>query len=108
MTDVTVAYGTAKTATQSITPDEVFNTIILLAGGASDTSLTLGTLTNPKIIMVFGGADVSFKLGSDGTDAIGADPFAVVADDGNGLSETIILLSNSGAGEITVYVYAEE
>lgn len=107
MSDVTLAVGT-KTETQSVTPGEVFNQTLKLAAAASDTSLTLGTLTDPKFIAVYGGEGISFKLGSGGTDAITADPMAIICADNDGIGESIILLSNSSASEVVVYVYAEE
>ncbi len=107
MTAVTVAYGSTKTATQSVTPVEVFEQRVRLAAGASDTTLTLGSLSNPKFVMVFGESDISVKIAS-GTDALDADPFMVLADDKNGLGFASILLSNGGTSERTVYVYAEE
>jgi len=108
MTAITVNYGTTKTLSETITPVEVFNTTILLPGSASDTSVTLGSLTDPKLLMVYGADDISFKLNADGTDVIRADPVAVIMDTKNGLGITAILLSNGGASEQTVYVYAEE
>ena len=107
MTDVTVSYGSTKTATQSVSAVEIFEQRVRLAADASDTSLTLGSLTNPKFVMVFGDSDISVKIAA-GTDALDADPFMVLADDKNGLGFASILLSNAGSSERTIYVYAEE
>lgn len=100
--------GKTTTATETGTVGEVFENVVKLAGGAVDISLTLGTLTDPKFIVVMS-ADpgVSFKLGAGGADSIGASPAGVVAD-ADGLNETIILLSNSGVAEYDVTVIAGE
>lgn len=95
------------TGTQSGTEVEYFKNTITLPGSASDTSLTLGTLTDPTVIAVFGATGISFKLGSGGTDSIKANPFAAIAD-ADGIGESVILLSNGDASEQTVTVIAAE
>lgn len=107
MTDIDVNYGSTKEETMSTTPGETFATEVKVPAGASDTSLKLGLLTDPVVLVVYGATGVSFKLDSTGTDPIKANPFAVVSDE-DGLSIDEILLSNSAAQEQTVYVYAEE
>jgi hypothetical protein len=81
-----------------------FKLTVTLQASTSDSSLTLGGLDDPLYIGVFGAKGCSFKLGSGGTDVIGCFPFGVVTDE-DGLSETIVLLSNSDsvAHEVTVY-----
>jgi len=91
------------------TVGEKFNHTMKLAGLAADISLTLGALTVPKYIIVVGGASgVSFKLGGAGTDVINAYPYAAICSDTAGFACTAILLSNSGAQEVDVTVYAGE
>lgn len=86
---------------------EKFRHEMKLAAGATDVSLTLGAMTDPVYVSVKGTTGVSFKLASGGTDAIGANPCAIVTnDDGLGISE--ILLSNSGGSEVDVVVLAAE
>lgn len=98
---------TLGTATGTV--GEKFNHTMRLAGAASDISLTLGAITNPKYIIVVASATgVSFKLGGAGTDAINAYPYAVVCSDTAGFACTAILLSNGGAQECDVTVYAGE
>lgn len=93
--------------TGSGTSSEKFRHELKLAAGAADVSLTLGTMTDPVYISVEGAEGVSFKLATEGTDSIGANPCAIVADeDGLGISE--ILLSNSGGAETDVVVLAAE
>ena len=107
MSDIDVNYGSTKEETMSTTPGETFAAEVKVPAGASDTVLKLGLLTDPIALIVYGATGVSFKLDSTGTDAIKANPFAVVADE-DGLSIDEILLSNSAAQEQTVYIYAEE
>ena len=86
---------------------EKFRHELKLAAGASNVSLTLGTMTDPVYISVKGDSGVSFKLATEGSDSIGANPCALVADeDGLGVEE--ILLSNSSGAEVDVVVLAAE
>jgi hypothetical protein len=96
-----------ETSTNALDVNEKFQMTILLAGNASDTSITLGSITNAKYIVVIGARGISFKLGSGGSDDIGADPFGVVSDE-YGLGENIVLLSNSRPSEQSVIVMAGE
>jgi hypothetical protein len=96
-----------ETATGSGETTETFKSVIALPAGASDTSLTLGTITDPLYIAVFGGEGISFKLGAAGTDEIGANPVGVVSDE-QGLGETVVLLSNDSGVEVEVAVLAAE
>ena len=100
--------GKTITATDTGTVGEAFEHTLELAGLASDISLTLGTITDPVYIIVIAAAEgVSFKLGAGGADDIGAYPVGMVSDTA-GLSETIILLSNSAMAAISVTVLAGE
>ena len=110
MADVVIAVtiGGVAVATSTITPQETFQTMVRLPGAAVDTSLTLGLLTNPKYLVVAGPVGTSFKLNVGGTDAIQCNPIAVLTEEDLGRALTLILLSNSQAGEATVYVYAGE
>jgi hypothetical protein len=85
-----------------------FISVISLANGAADTSLTLGSLTDPKVLVVIGATGITFKLGAAGTDSIGADQVAAICDEGTGLGITEILLSNSDSVTHAVTVYAAE
>jgi hypothetical protein len=102
-----VDLDSVELASQTGTVGEKFSHTMLLGAGDSDTSLVLGAITDPKYIIVVGAKGVSFKLGAAGTDVIGANPIAIVADE-DGLSETQILLSNSDSQEHEVQVYAGE
>jgi len=77
-----------------------------VAAGASDVSLSLGTLTHPKLIFVAGPTGVSFKL-TGGTDVIPAFPGTLITDE-DGFANASILLSNSGGAEATVQIVACE
>ena len=103
--------GSATDRTETITVDDTgtqfFWIEVVIAAGAADTSVALGGMTDPKVLAVYGGTGVSFKLDSGGTDAIGADPLAVVGDENNGLGISEILVSNSGAQQ-TVGIFAAE
>jgi hypothetical protein len=79
---------------------------VKLSAGSSDTSLTLSLLTDPVLIYVEGGPGVSFKL-AGGTDAIHANPCALITD-AEGFSNASILLSNSSGVEVDVKVVAVE
>ena len=82
---------------------------VQLDTAASDVVLLLDLETDPKVLIVVGEAGVSFKLGNTGgTDAIGADPVAVVSNEGDGLGITGIQLSNSSAVTTAVTVMAFE
>ena len=97
-----------KTVTADASCTENFWAEVKLPAAAADTVLLLNLLTDPKILVVAGGTGISFKLNSIGTDAIGADPIAVVSNEDAGLSIDQILLSNSSAVETTVTVIAAE
>jgi len=79
---------------------------IKLAAGVSDTSLTLGTITHPKLIYVQGGSGISLKL-VGGTDVIPANPSALITNL-DGFANASILLSNSSGVELTVYILVAE
>jgi hypothetical protein len=98
----------SETVTADDSCDEEFWATVTLPAAASDTVLKLNLLTDPKILIVVGATGVSFKLDSTGTDAIAADPYAVVANEDAGLGIDEILLSNSDASEHTVTVVAWE
>ena len=78
-----------------------------IPGGASDTNIKLGLLTDPIWLAVFGDEGINFKILEDGT-ALEANPFAFVADvvDGLGISE--LWVSNDDAEEHIVYILAAE
>lgn len=97
-----------KTVTGTGTIAEEFWASVKLPAGASDTALILNLLSDPSMLVVYGGTGVSFKLNAGGTDAISADPFAVVADDNDGLDIDRILLSNSDGEEHDVIIVAYE
>lgn len=97
-----------KTTTVTGSHTEEFITIINLPPAAADTSLALGGLTAPKVLVVVGGTGVTFKLGAAGTDDIGADGVAAVCDEGSGLGITEILLSNGDSQAHACTVYAAE
>ena len=86
---------------------EKFTHELKLAGDAVDVSVSLGTISNPVIIAVECPDGCTFKLGSGGTDAIGAGPVAVVSN-ASGLAVTEILISNPGPSEVDVVVIAAE
>jgi len=97
-----------KTATATVALTEEFWATVKLPGSASDTVLKLNLLTDPAMLIVYGDEGISFKLNSTGTDAIGADPFAVVANNADGLGIDEVLLSNSDASEHDVTIIAIE
>ena len=104
--------GTTSERSESATADascnETFWAEVNVPAAASDTTLKLNLLTDPLVIVVIGGTGISFKLDSTGTDAISADPIAVVGNEGSGLDIDEILLSNSDTEEHTVIVIAFE
>lgn len=96
------------TTTADDTHDESFWAEVSLPAAATDTVLLLNLLADPKILVVLGGTGVSFKLGhTGGTDAIAADPIAVVGDEDAGLGITGIQLSNSDtqAHDVTIVAF---
>lgn len=101
----TTVQGVSASGAGTIT--EEFVTTITLAASASDISLTLGGITDPKYVIVVGGTGCSFKIGAGGADAIGCNPFGAFCDP-DGLSETIVLLSNSDGQSQAVTIYAGE
>lgn len=104
--------GTATDRSESETADEscseTFWAEVSLEAGAADTALKLNLLTDPKILVVFGAKGVSFKLDSTGTDAIYANPIAIVGDEDDGLDIDEILLSNGDSQAHDVTVFAAE
>lgn len=104
--------GTTTDRTKTVTGDdtctETFWAEVSLPPAAVDTALLLNLLTDPKILVVAGGTGISFKLNAAGTDAIGADPIAIVANEDAGLNINQILLSNSDTQAHTVTVVAME
>lgn len=78
-----------------------------IAGLASDVNVKLGTLTAPVFLAIWGSAGVSVKIAEGGT-AIGADPFAFIANADAGLGISEVWLSNSNAAEATVTILAAE
>jgi len=103
---------TATERTETVTADEecteTFWAEVQLEASAADVALLLNLLTDPLILVVIGGKGVSFKLDSTGTDDIGADPVAVVANEDAGLGIDQILLSNSDSVAHAVQVMAFE
>ena len=108
----TLLTGTTTDRTKTDTADdslsESFWAEVRLPAGASDTTLKLNLLTDPKVLVIYGGTGCSFKLDSTGTDAIAADPVAVVGNEDAGLGIDEILLSNSDEEEHTLTVIAME
>ncbi|HID63651.1 MAG TPA: hypothetical protein EYP49_13080 [Anaerolineae bacterium] len=104
--------GTSTDRTRTDTADasctETFWAEVSVAAEASDVTLKLNLLTDPKILVVIGAKGISFKLDSTGTDAIRANPVAVVGDEDEGLGIDEILLSNSDTQAHTVTVIAAE
>ena len=104
--------GTTVNRTSDETMDdacvETFWAQVALQAGASDVVLKLNLLTDPKVLVVIGGEGISFKLDSTGTDALGADPLAVVANENDGLGIDELLLSNSDTQSHAVTVIAAE
>jgi len=98
----------SKDATSDDTLTEDFRSTVTVAAGAADDSLTLGGMTNPKALVVYGEQGITFKLGAAGADAVGADPIAVVIDEGGGLNIAAILISNADAVDHQVLVIAME
>jgi hypothetical protein len=96
--------GTATDRTETVTADDTCTQTIwfevTVAESASDTNVKLGGLDDPKILIVYGGAGISFKLDSTGTDAIGAEPIAIVANETLGLGIDEILISNTGSEQV--------
>jgi hypothetical protein len=103
--------GTTSDRSETVTADDTctqsYWVEVVIAAGAADTSVALGGMTDPKILVVYGGNGVTFKLGAAGTDSVGADPIAVVGNENNGLNIAAILVSNSGAQQ-TVGILAAE
>ena len=96
-----------KTATADESASEEFWVTVSIAAEASDITLTLSIVTDPKIVVIYGGKGISVKLGSAGTDSVGADPIAVIANEDAGLDISELLVSNSDtqAHAITVVAY---
>jgi len=87
---------------------ESFYATVSLSGGASDTNLKLGTLTDPKFLALFSsGTGVSFKAEDGGSD-LSAFPCAFLAETTAGLGISEIWLSNSNGSARTVNVLAAE
>lgn len=78
-----------------------------IAGSASDTVFSLGGITDPIFLGVWGDEGVSFKIASDG-DALNAYPFACLSDEQDGLGISQIWVSNSEADEKTFTILAIE
>lgn len=97
-----------KTETADDSASEEFWISLTLTASAVDTSVTLGGLTDPKALIVIGGEGITFKLGAAGTDAVGADPVAVVGNEGDGLGIAAILLSNAESQARSVQIIAFE
>jgi len=97
-----------ESSATDITITETFWAEVAVPAAAVDTALLLNLLTDPKAIIVIGATGISFKLDSTGTDAIAADPIAIVSDDDAGLGIDQILLSNGDTQEHTVTVIAVE
>lgn len=101
---------TDRTASQVAddTCSETFWAEVSLEAAASDVVLKLNLLTDPKMLVVIGAEGISFKLDSTGTDAIAANPVAVIGDEDAGLGIDEILLSNGDTQSHTVVVIAME
>ncbi|HUW96435.1 MAG TPA: hypothetical protein VMW58_11670 [Anaerolineae bacterium] len=98
-TDTTTGTGTIA---------ESFWAEVSVPAGASDTVLKLNLLTDPDVLIILGAEGISFKLDSTGTDAISADPIAVISNDADGLGIDEILLSNSDSAPHTITIVAFE
>lgn len=96
------------TNTTDISVTEVFRAQVSVEAGGADVVLKLNLLTDPAALIVIGAKGISFKLDSTGTDAIAADPIAVVSDDDAGLGIDEILLSNSDSQSHVITVIAVE
>ena len=109
ITTLLTGTSTDRTRTEAGTGSltEEFWAAVRLPAAASDTILKLNLLTDPVMLVVIGDEGISFKLDSTGTDAIKADPFAVVAAT-DGLNIDELLLSNADNSEHTVTVIAIE
>ena len=107
--DITITIGTRSPVTETVTPTEEWEGTFRIAGGASDVSIALGTLTDPKCIFITSDIPgVSIKLGAGGVDDIAAYKFAYIADTDAGLGVSSVLVSNAGGNEAVVYMYAAE
>lgn len=90
-------------------PVETFTALVRLPGGASDTALPLGTITDPSYLIVMSDQpDVTFKLDTGGTDPVACHPAAVVTETEGITALNEILLSNAGSAEAVVRVWAGE
>ena len=94
--------------TQTGTETEKLRLRVQVTAGASDTNIKLGSMTNPKYLVVLGAQDVTIKLDSTGTDSLGTNPCLYVSDDDDGLGIDEILVSNAGAGAADIVILAAE
>jgi hypothetical protein len=79
----------------------------LAAASASDVNVKLGTLSDPKVLCIWGEQGISFKIASDG-DSIAAYPFACICDLANGLGISEIWVSNGEDSEKSYTIVAFE
>jgi len=107
ITLTSVVEGLTKTQTAALAPDESTIVKASLAAGSGEVTIGLGTITAPKVIAVFGGLGISFRLTATTGTAIPANPFAIVSDAG-GFSQASIYVTNAGAQPITVTIMAAE
>ncbi len=70
----------------------------IVADGATDVAISLGSITNPKILIVVGAPGISIKLVTSTGTVINAYPFAAALKcDTEGFAQTSFYVSNSGS-----------
>ena len=101
--------STERTATNTKTISDLseeFWITTRLAAGAS-TTLALGSLTDPDMLLIFGGEGIWVKL--DATQAAHwADPFFVISNVHDGLDLSSVILGNDSAQEQAITIITVE
>mgnify|MGYP001216049872 CR=1 FL=1 len=106
-----VVEGITRTQTVALTPGETTIVKAIIGSGGVEATISLGGITKPRMVAVFGGVGVVFRLAATGAGvtAIAADPFGVVVNDVvDGFTQSNIYITNAGAQPCTCTIIATE
>ena len=85
-----------------LTVDAKFNQTFRLTSGAKDFPVSLGTITDAKVLFIHTQGNIEFKVNSIGSAAIPCCPYSLIMAQNAGITE--LFLTNLGT-EISVQVF---
>lgn len=82
-----------------------YNHTFTLASNATDTQVSLGTITSGKVLFIYTQGNIEFKVNSIGSAAVPCNPYALILADNAGIQE--LYLTNLGtAVSVQIFVGA--